>query len=137
MFKPIATVAAMLLALTGTACAGEMDMKMEPPGGDYAKVSSLVALPDFIPGLGTLYVQPSTLPAGPFLAYDKDGKLVSSIYMVPLESMQNEKRFDDLSVGADSVREVDMYYNAGHPGVPDPHYHIVLWHVAPDTAMLE
>lgn len=137
MFKPIATVAALLLALTGTACAGEMDMKMEPPGGDYAKVSSLVALPDFIPGLGTLYVQPSTLPAGPFLAYDKDGKLVSSIYMVPLESMQNEKRFDDLSVGADSVREVDMYYNAGHPGVPDPHYHIVLWHVAPDTAMLE
>lgn len=25
-----------------------------PPGGDYKKVSALVALPDFLPGLGTL-----------------------------------------------------------------------------------
>jgi hypothetical protein len=22
-----------------------------------------------------------------------------------------------------------LYYNAGHPGVEVPHYHIVLWHV--------
>jgi hypothetical protein len=22
-----------------------------------------------------------------------------------------------------------MYFNAGHPGVEVPHYHIVLWHV--------
>ena len=41
-----------------------------PPGGAYKIVSSLVALPDFVPGLGTLYVDPATLPAGPFLAYD-------------------------------------------------------------------
>ena len=37
-------------------------------------------LPDFLPGLGTLYVNPSTLPEGPFLAYDHAGKLVSTIY---------------------------------------------------------
>jgi hypothetical protein len=23
-----------------------------------------------------------------------------------------------------------MYYNAGHPGVPEPHYHIILWYVS-------
>ena len=39
----------------------------EPPGGKYKKVSTLVALPAFVPGLGTLYVDPATLPAGPFL----------------------------------------------------------------------
>src|SRR5207344_3506901 len=33
-----------------------------PPGGAYKKVSTLVALPDFVPGLGTLYVDPATLP---------------------------------------------------------------------------
>ena len=44
-----------------------------PPGGAYKKVSTLVALPDFLPGLGTLYVDPATLPAGPFLAYDHQG----------------------------------------------------------------
>ena len=26
-------------------------------------------------------------------------------------------------------RSVDLYYNAGHPGVEKPHYHVVLWHV--------
>src|SRR5437867_7035492 len=31
-----------------------------PPGGAYKKVSSLVPLPDFVPGLGTLYVDPAT-----------------------------------------------------------------------------
>ena len=41
---------------------------MAPPGGDYQKASELVGLPDFVPGLGTLYVRPKTLPAGPYLA---------------------------------------------------------------------
>ena len=58
-----------------------------PPGAPYKKVSSLVPLPDFVPGLGTLYVDPATLPAGPFLAYDHQGHLVSSIYMIPLKDM--------------------------------------------------
>lgn len=107
------------------------------PGGDYKKVSSLVALPDFIPGLGTLYVQPGTLPVGPFLAYDAAGTLVSTVYMVPLKEMQAQKKFSGLAVGKDDVKQVDMYYNAGHPGVEEPHYHIVLWHVAPEMAKLE
>src|SRR5207249_2705719 len=62
-----------------------------PPGGAYKKVSTLVALPDFVPGLGTLYVDPATLPAGPFLAYDHQGNLVSSIYMIPLKDMNAQK----------------------------------------------
>ena len=32
-----------------------------PPEGEYRKVSELVTLPDFLPGLGTLYVDPATL----------------------------------------------------------------------------
>jgi hypothetical protein len=107
------------------------------PAG-YEKVSGLVKLPDFLPGLGTLYVQPATLPAGPFLAYDRDGQLVSTIYMIPTEDMQAQKKFDALAVGPDpAVRSVDLYYNAGHPGVEKPHYHVVLWHVAKDQAKLQ
>ncbi|MGH7051634.1 MAG: hypothetical protein ACREE5_13480, partial [Acetobacteraceae bacterium] len=37
-----------------------------PPGAPYKKASSLAALPDFLPGLGTLYVDPATLPVGPW-----------------------------------------------------------------------
>ena len=86
--------------------------------------------PDFLPGLGTLYVNPTTLPAGPFLAYDHQGKLVSTIYMIPLKDMQDQKEFGDLASPGGRVDHVSIYYNAGHPGVPVPHYHIVLWHVS-------
>jgi hypothetical protein len=100
-----------------------------PPHGSYKKVSELVKLPDFLPGLGTLYVDPKTLPAGPFLAYGHDGKLVSTVYMIPLKDMTAQKKFDDLASPGGKVDHVDLYYNAGHPGVEEPHYHIVLWHV--------
>jgi hypothetical protein len=105
-----------------------------PPGGDYQKVSALVALPDFLPGMGTLYVNPKTLPVGPFLAYDRDGKLVSSIYMVPMKDLEAKKAFNNLGVAKEKVDHVDLYFNAGHPGVAEPHYHVVVWYVSPEKA---
>ena len=105
-----------------------------PPGGEYKKVSTLVSLPDFLPGLGTLYVDPKTLPAGPFLAYDKQGQLVSSVYMIPLKDITAQKAFNNLAVAKEKVDHVDMYYNAGHPGVAEPHYHVVIWYVSADKA---
>jgi len=136
MRRPLLSAAAItVFAIIGAACAAQADKA--PPGGDYQKVSELVALPEFIPGLGTLYVQPATLPAGPFLAYDRNGQLVSTIYMIPLEDIEAQKKFDGLAVGAENVVDVDMYYNAGHPGVEAPHYHVVLWHVPESDAGLQ
>ena len=57
-----------LAALALTALAGCCLVPTEPPGGDYRRVSELVRFPDFYPGLGRLYVQPKTLPLGPFRA---------------------------------------------------------------------
>src|SRR5690242_11697772 len=101
-----------------------------PPKGAYKKVSELVKLPDFLPGMGTLYVDPKTLPDGPFLGYDHNGKLVNTIYMVPLKDIDAHKTIDNLKAPGGNVDHVTMYYNAGHPGVEEPHYHIVLWHVS-------
>jgi hypothetical protein len=101
-----------------------------PPPAPYKRVSELVKLPDFLPGLGTLYVDPSTLPDGPFLAYDHNGRLVSTVYMVPLKDIEAKKKLAGLGAPGATVDHVDMYYNAGHPGVPEPHYHVVLWHVS-------
>ena len=104
-----------------------------PPAEPYQQVSKLVKLPDFIPGLGQLFVDPQTLPAGPFLAYDHDGSLVSTIYMVPVSDLNPDKTFDNLgTANGAAVDHVDIYYNAGHPGVEVPHAHIVLWHVSPE-----
>lgn len=101
-----------------------------PPAAPYQQVSKLVKLPDFIPGLGQLFTNPSTLPAGPFLAYDRDGKLVSTIYMIPLKDLKPDgKAFNNLAVPGGAVDHVDVQFNAGHPGVAEPHAHVVLWHV--------
>jgi hypothetical protein len=125
------TLAALVAAGSTTRAQAQ---QMAPPGGDYKKVSTLVALPDFVPGLGTLYVNPKTLPAGPFLAYDHSGRLVSSVYMIPVKDLDSHKAFNNLAAANEKVDHVDIYYNAGHPGVTEPHYHVVVWYVSPQQA---
>ena len=131
--KRFASVGVALAVLATMGCASTMAQQTAPPA-NYKKVSTLVALPDFVPGLGTLYVDPATLPAGPFLAYDKQGKLVSSVYMIPLKDITAHKAFNNLAAANQKVDHVDMYYNAGHPGVAEPHYHVVIWYVSPQQA---
>lgn len=126
-------LAAALSLIGGAVFAHEIaaDVAASPPAPPYQAVSSLVPLPDFLPGIGQLFVDPATLPAGPFLAYDHDGKLVSTIYMIPTADLANpDKVFDNLGAPSGAaVDHVDIYSNAGHPGVEVPHTHIVLWHV--------
>jgi len=140
MFGKIATISALSFALmagpgSNASFAGNA-AAMKPAGSAYVPVSKLVPLPDHIPGLGSLYVDPKTLPAGPFAAYDKTGKLVSSIYMIPMSDMKAKKKFSSLAVAGSKAVSVDMVYNAGHPGVNTPHYHVIVWHVAPSSADL-
>jgi hypothetical protein len=124
-----ALTATTLLALIA-APAFAAGVEKAPPAAPYKKVSDLVKLPDFLPGMGTLYVNPASLPAGPFLAYDHNSRLVSTIYMVPLKDLDAQKKFDNLASPGGNVDHVQLYYNAGHPGVEEPHYHVVLWHVS-------
>jgi hypothetical protein len=105
-----------------------------PPGGNYKKLGSLFQLPDFFPGLGTLYVDPATMPVGPYLAYDQQGNLVCTAYMILLKDLRAGKAFNTLVVAHAKTDHVDVYYNNGHPGVPDPHYHVVLWYITPEQA---
>lgn len=123
-------LATILLVPLAAGPALAQDAMTAPPAAPFAQVSTLVPLPEFIPGLGTLYVDPATLPAGPFLGYDHDGKLSATIYMVPIEDLTSGTAFDGLAVGAETVTGVDIYYNAGHPGVEKPHAHVVLYHDA-------
>ena len=126
--------AALGLGLLLTTPQNATAQRTAPPGDGYKKVSTLVQLPDFLPGLGTLYADPTTLPAGPFLAYDRQGKLVSSIYMIPLNDMNAQKAFSDLRVAHERADHVDIVFNAGHPGVAEPHYHFIVWYVSPQRA---
>ncbi len=104
------------------------DIHTKPPAG-FKKVSTLVKLPDYLPGLGVLYVDPSTLPVGPFLGYDKKGRLVNVTYMVPLKDLDAQKKYEDLGskLGRLKIDHTDLVYNPGHPGVEEPHYHVIEW----------
>ncbi|RWG80547.1 DUF5602 domain-containing protein [Mesorhizobium sp.] len=124
-------ILAVALTTGSSVCAmAANEVTKAPPAAPYEQVSKLVKLPDFLPGMGRLFVDPATLPAGPFLAYDHDGKLVSTIYMLPIKDLNPDKHFDNLKAPGGDVDHVDVYYNAGHPGVPEPHVHVVLWHVS-------
>ncbi|AZT83422.1 hypothetical protein EHN06_07600 [Marinobacter sp. NP-4(2019)] len=127
MFKTIAITIGLFVVSVAFAH-DESAVDQMPPDKPYVQVSNVLPLPEFISGLGTLFVDPETLPAGPFLGYDRDGKLSATIFMTPLEALENGTAYDDLSVGAHNVTSVDVYYNAGHPGVDEPHAHVVLFH---------
>lgn len=131
MTRFLAAAAAFALLPAGGVLAQGADdaVAAHPPAAPYQKVSGLVPLPDFLPGMGELFVDPATLPAGPFVAYDHDGRVVSTIYMIPVSSMNPDTSFDNLAMPGGMVDHTDIYYNAGHPGVAEPHIHIVLWHV--------
>ena len=131
--KRVASVGLALAVLATVGCTSAIAQQTAPPS-NHKKVSTLVSLPDFLPGLGTLYVDPTTLPAGPFLAYDRQGNLVSSVYMIPIKDITAHKAFNNLTAAKEKVDHVDMYYNAGHPGVAEPHYHVVVWYVSPEQA---
>jgi hypothetical protein len=128
--RNLASTLALALIAAASLPAMAQSVEQSPPGGAYKAVSSLVKMPDFVPGLGQLYVDPATLPAGPFLAYGHDGKLVSTLYMLPLKDMNPKMSFQKLSAAGGVVDHVSVTYNAGHPGVETPHIHVILWHVA-------
>lgn len=136
----IAFAAALVLAAAAFAFAGDggsvNSPLTAPPGGDFQKVSDLVPLPEFIPGLGILYVDPATLPIGPFLGYDREGNLVHVTYMVPVSEFEQLNHLMNLATvaGGFTVDHVDVMYNPGHPGVEVPHYHITLWTISHEEA---
>lgn len=109
------------------------------PPANFKKVSTLVKLPDYLPGLGTLYVDPATLPIGPFLGYNHKGTLVNIIYMVPIKDIDAHSNFEALGTVAAGVKlnHTDIQYNPGHPGVEEPHYHIVQWLISPEAVKTE
>jgi hypothetical protein len=94
----------------------------------YKRVSDLVNFPKFSPGLGIIYVKPETLPVGPFLCFDRSDRFIATVYMIPMKDIDDHKSLEASGVD-EKVDHVSFYFNAGHPGVDVPHYHVVVWHV--------
>ena len=96
----------------------------------FKKVSDLVNFPPFFPGLGIVTVKPDTLPVGPFRTFDRKGKLISTVYMLPLKDMDDHKKWDEVKGLPAPADHATFYFHPGHAGVEMPHYHLVIWHVS-------
>lgn len=126
--RPMLGLSCLLLLVTGCG------YYREPPGGKFEKLSQIAHFPDFYPGLGTIYVQPDTMPIGPYYSYDRHGRLVNTIYMVPIRMFDEHQVITMIQGSRLPVDHVVISYTAPHPGVDEPHYHIILWHVSAEKA---
>ena len=133
---------AMLLTMTAAAAqeeGGQGSTTLQaPPPAPFQDATELLPLPDFIPGAGSLYIDPEDAPVGPWLAYGQDGNLVEVLFMVPVSAMQEAQNWDDLAQGLISelglvIDHVDITFNAGHPGMAEAHYHFRMSVVDPAT----
>lgn len=124
-FRPLALVAVLVIASVAMAHTPHV------PDG-YVPASELLPLPDFIPGAGSLYIDPANAPVGPWFSFSREGELVEVLFMVPLSDLDAATSWDDLATGvfADpeigAIDHVDLSYNGGHPGMAEPHYHVRL-----------
>lgn len=98
-------------------------------GKGYKRLSDLVNFPKFFPGLGIIFVKPDTMPTGPYLCFDREDRLVATVYMIAVKDMDDHKTLEAAGVTA-PVDHVSFYFNPGHPGMDMPHYHFVIWHVS-------
>jgi len=138
----------LVVVVLGLAMAQMMNAMKAPPAAPYVNVSDALkgTLPNFIPGLGTLYVDAKKLPEGPFLAYDKSGKLIKVVFMVPLDNLgPGKKSYVDMgtdalkAIGVTKYDHVNIIGSGPHPGVEMPHVHIefVLVSAADEKKLLE
>jgi hypothetical protein len=65
---------------------------------------------------------------GRFAAFDTRGRLVATVYTVSMRELATAG-LEDLRAEGARIDHVSIYPVAAHPDVPDPHYHVVLWHV--------
>jgi hypothetical protein len=123
--------AALAVGLLATAAPAMADIQTKPPKG-FVKVSDALKNPGmaWIPGVGTLYIDPATLAqGGPFLGYDKKGRLVNVTYMVPLKLLNAQHDFTNLgtAIAGLKVDHTDITYSQPHPGVMEAHVHVINW----------
>jgi hypothetical protein len=126
-------LALLTAALLGLSAAASAQSELDPPLPEgYVSVSDIVQLPEFIPGVGALYIHPDNAPVGPWLAYGNDDDLVEVVFMVPLSEMQSFSDWENLAggtfgtLGVSNIDHVDVSFNGGHPGMAEAHYHFRL-----------
>ena len=83
---------------------------------------------EHLPGIARI----EQVPGGPASAYDAKGRLVATVYTVPVRELTG-RGLEGLRA-SQAINHVAIYLAGSHPDVPLPHYHVVLWHVSQSEA---
>jgi hypothetical protein len=86
-----------------------------------------------LPGLARIEGDGIRHPEGPYRGYDRAGKFVATIYTVSMRELAQHGLEGIVPSGA-AVDHVSIYSIATDPDVPQPQYHVVLWHVTRSEA---
>jgi hypothetical protein len=81
-----------------------------------------------LPGLVRIEGDSSTRPAGPFSGFNRASRRVATIYIVTMRELA-QRGIDDLRAEGLPIDHVDIYPVDSMPDVPEPTYHVVLWHL--------
>lgn len=127
-------VVAALALLGGSLVSAQSPATPKNVPSGYVNASTIVkGLPAFVPNAGALYIIPDNAPTGPWIAYGKDGNPIDVMFMIPISKMDAHQSWSNLPGVGDLLNELDVtvdhvevMYNPGHPGLPVPHYHVML-----------
>lgn len=114
---------------------GEPEPAASPPfdpdaGGPMISPRSLLTR---LPGLARVEPARGRYPSAAFEAYDRAGRVVATVYTVAMRELAS-LGLEDLRADGRAIDHVSIYVVPAHPDVPDPHFHIVLWHVSRKAA---
>lgn len=91
---------------------------------------------DRLPGIVRIDPPPPDDPRGPALAYDAAGRLVASVYTVPIRLL-GQRPFEPRGATRQPIDHVSIYPVSAAADRPDIECQVVLWHVsAADAALL-
>lgn len=136
--KGFRLVVAVALSVVGAVHADVTTIAKEPPAGPYRSLNELLDLAHFVPGLGTLFVDPASLPVGPYLGYDRNGRLINAIYVIIETGADGFDARADLERRFPGVRidHVHEERNPGHAGDPEPHRHVIFWLISHEEHLI-
>jgi BON domain-containing protein len=94
---------------------------------------ALEPIVELFPGFVRIEGDPVARPRGPFVAYDRNGRAVATIYAISMRELA-ESGVDGLEARGRAIDHVTIHPVSASAELPDAQYDVILWHVTGSEA---
>ena len=136
----IGAIAALALAISDDGGAGSLRRRHHHvPAGQLQEGQLAGEASGFRAGIGNALRRSVDAARRAVPRLQPQGEARQHTYMVPLKDLDAHKNFETLGgvAAGMKINHTDIQYNPGHPGVEEPHYHIVQWLISPAAVKAE